>query len=346
MAEEKPQYLRILRLFFWELCLLFWGDVVENEYAKFKSLCSAGLKETKENLFFVNDVIEKGLEIEVQNGFYQVIEPLEPLSTDLICLQLSPEVKKKIAFLKIFYQVDSTNDLLIKEKLNRSNAFSILLAEYQSNGKGRRDRKWISPIGTNIYLSIKFIQLSSDKIHLLPLLTGIEVCKCLSQALDVDCQIKWPNDIYLDGRKLGGILIESRYNSYSGHEVVVGLGLNVNMLANDKIDQSWISLRTKLGKYFNRNRLTSSLISRLIERYSNISQLDALKFVSEWQEHDFLLGRNINVIEDNVSYRAIAKGISEDGALLIEYYDKAQYKVSKTKITKTLLSADVSVRKA
>lgn len=307
----------------------------DKEYELFKLLCkSKRIEKTDDNKPLLSSIEEKGLKLSHSSGKYYINNEIIPLSEKKIRKKINSTLNESIGYLQVLYQTSSTNKIIAEKQL--SNKYSILLTEFQNDGQGRRDKQWSSPLAENIYLSIKFNLANSKNVHLIPLLTALSICNSLKKLGIHDCSVKWPNDIYLSGKKLAGILVESRYNKDEGFNLVVGIGLNVNMESNNKIDQLWTSLRINQNKLFDRNIIISTLLSDILESYNEISEVDLSKFMKNWHLHDYLYGSKILITDEQKSYTAIAQGISSDGALLILESDNVTLK--------KIYSADVSVK--
>jgi len=259
------------------------------------------------------------------------------LSYNKIRSALALEVNLLIDQLEVIYETGSTNKTIAGSSVNN---YAVLLAESQTEGCGRRQKKWASPVGKNIYLSIKFHLKHSNNIHFIPLITAVSICKTLYRLGIVDCQIKWPNDIYLNAKKLGGILVESRYNMDQGHSIIIGIGLNINMTANNEIDQPWTSLLNITKKSYDRNIIVAEILSELITQLNTIEYFNKTQFIVDWDLLDYLKDKKINIIEEYRTYNAISRGIADDGALLVEISDNF---LLKTKEIKKVYAADVSI---
>ncbi len=310
---------------------------LKTEYDLFKALCAAEkINITHSNKRIIQKIRDKGLIIHQDKNSFYLNEIFFALSETEIRNALSPAHNKLLQSFEILYKTDSTNKSIACT--STENNFSVLLTEYQTAGQGRRGKKWFSPLAANICLSIQFQSDSFTNLNLIPLLTALSVCNALNKNGIEDCRIKWPNDIYLEGKKLAGILVENRYNKLKGSHFIVGIGINVNMLTNPDIDQSWTSLQSHKKNLFNRNKIISALLSETLSTYNSIDNINLDKFESDWRQHDFLYGSAINVIEENRTYSAIAHGISSDGALLIKYPD--------SDTLNKVYSADVSIKPA
>lgn len=311
---------------------------LDEEYDLFKKICNNHVIENNpENKLICEKIINKGLKLKLTDSGYCLTNDVIKLSKDQIESKLSAETIALIQELEVIYETDSTNKCITDKKVDFG--YTILVAESQTHGSGRRQNKWASPLGENIYLSVQFNVKNNNNIHFLPLITAVSICKTLQKSGIVDCQIKWPNDIYLKNKKLGGILVESRYNSESGHTIVVGIGLNINMHTNQEIDQSWTSLFNESNNIYDRNTILSDILSALINQFEHVSELDTQQFLLDWKALDYLNGLKIHIVEDDQTYSGRALGLSGDGALLVECMLDDQM------VKKKIYSADVSVKK-
>ena len=323
---KKPQ--ELLRLFFCVDELL-----MSEEYRLFTQLCNQQTIEiTAQNQHIFDELTKKGVQFNCRGNDCHLKESIIPLSEASIRSCLSQEDNDSIGLIKVLFETDSTNRQIVS--MDNDYGYTLLLAEYQNAGQGRRAKQWLSPLGENIYLSLQFSLVDSPNAHFIPLITAVSTCKAL-QSLGINgCLIKWPNDIFLNGKKLGGILVESRFNQVKGFNIVVGIGLNINMKVNNQIDQLWTSLINENKRYFDRNRIISALLSTMITSYKQLSDFHFDDFHKVWREMDFLYGKPINIFEENSRYTAIAHGIARDGALVVRT-DAGK---------KNVYSADVSVK--
>ena len=259
-----------------------------------------------------------GLAVEsVKGRGYRLSQPLELLNKELIEHHLPESSQAVIDQLMLLSLIDSTNShLLGKAKSNHiSSKANVCLAEYQSGGRGRRGRQWVSPYGSNLYLSIDW-QFDGGVAALegLSLAVGVVIVRALSSFDLSDVSLKWPNDILMDGEKLGGVLIEVVGDHAGPCRAVIGVGINVNMPAQDiEIDQPWVDL-----KGVSRNHLAAALIHELIEMLT-LFESDGLKeYMKEWQQLDAFKGKMVSVISGQKMVSGLCCGIADNGALVID----------------------------
>lgn len=212
--------------------------------------------------------------------------------------------------------VDSTNTWLIQQNQD----YAICVAEQQTGGRGRNGKPWVSPAGQNLYLSLRW-SLPAARLPLtcLSLYLGCVVSEVLAKFGVTKHGVKWPNDIYWQGKKLAGILIEQVHPQPA---LIIGIGLNVNMLNLDQpLTQPWCSLRQILGHKIDRNQLLATLLNHLIQGLTQFSQLDETTWQAQWQSWDLLQGKSLRVDALGRQYQGFASGIDAHGRLLLAHND-------------------------
>lgn len=262
-----------------------------------------------------------GLEIESQQGLgYRLSAPLEQLDPSALKAVMAPGIK-----LTLLGSTASTNSHAIEQDAAQDPHF--VLAEHQSAGRGRRGRQWQSPFGANLYLSVAWTypQWPPD-LPTLSLAVGVMCARALhSVSLDA-VSLKWPNDLWVEGKKLGGILIEQRGEFGGSCRVVVGVGINVAMRASQipSIDQAWTSVRdvlTRQGKPPpRRNDLAVQLICELQAGLTRFGVHGFQEFRRDWEALDALRDAPVQV-PDQPHLRGVGGGIDDHGAFILNTPD-------------------------
>jgi BirA family biotin operon repressor/biotin-[acetyl-CoA-carboxylase] ligase len=263
-----------------------------------------------------------GLKVDSIKGCgYRLSQKLELLDKGLIESYLSGNIKAAINDLYIESVTDSTNNYLLERpKDNQTpSAANICLAEHQSGGRGRRGRQWMSPYGSNLYLSLDWqFEGGIAALEGLSLAVGVVVVRSLSALGIVGVSLKWPNDILIDGAKLGGILIDVKGDHAGPCRIVVGVGVNINMSRQDvDIDQSWIDLKSICAD-ISRNKLAAYMIDELIKLLASYEMKGFQPYVAEWQRLDAFNGKLVDVISGEQKISGICCGIANNGALIID----------------------------
>jgi BirA family biotin operon repressor/biotin-[acetyl-CoA-carboxylase] ligase len=283
---------------------------------------------------------EWGLELHAVRGRgYRLAQALELLDAQLIRQHLSANAR--LASIDVFPILDSTNAWLMAQ--SNGGEARLCLAEYQTAGRGRRGRDWRSPFGANLYLSLawRFAEMP-PQFSALGLVVGVALAEVLAAAGAKGIGLKWPNDLHWQGRKLAGILIEHRGESGGPARVVLGLGLNLSMSAAqaEGIDQPWTTLtevlRVDARVMPERNALCATIVEGLLRALDEFSAHGFTGFARRWKTHDLLQGKPVKLEHDGQVINGIARGIDDDGALLLEMAGRTQ----------RFLSGDLSLRLA
>jgi len=200
---------------------------------------------------------------------------------------------------------------------------TVVLAEHQTKGQGRRGRVWVSPFGGNLYLSLFWrFQNGPAQLGCLGLVIAVAIVRVLHRMGISDAGVKWPNDIYWHDKKLAGILLEMRGESSGPSAVVIGIGANIAMPINDKesidkIDQPWIDLESILKTKVERNHFTSDIVDEIF-KVLNIFPEQQKDLLDEWQKMDVLNGQMVEVHFPDKVIEGTATGINQDGALRVQ----------------------------
>lgn len=268
-----------------------------------------------------------GLQLEsVKGKGYRVPQDFELLQDKKITAHLSTTAKTQLQALQIHQSLDSTNRLAADEIMHRQSAQdsasgTVILSEYQTSGRGRRGKHWVSPFASNIYLSVIWdFDSGASALQGLSLSIGVAVRRALTQ-LGVDAvQLKWPNDIYINQKKLGGILLEMVGDPAGQCTVIIGIGINVTMPAKsaEPIDQQWTDLKSCAGKYVSRNQLAALIIENCFNVLADYEVQGFTAYRDEWQANDAFQGKQGTIITPKQSIAGTVRGVDNFGALQME----------------------------
>ncbi|MBK1631055.1 biotin--[acetyl-CoA-carboxylase] ligase [Thiohalocapsa halophila] len=266
---------------------------------------------------------ELGLEIESRRGRgYRLRRPLELLEAARIRAALSKTAGARVAGIEVLEVVDSTNTRLMQCAADGGACGSVCLAERQRAGRGRSGRGWVSPFGANIYLSVLWrYTLAPAELGGLSLACGVAVARVLKSSGIAEIGLKWPNDLHWRRRKLGGLLLEVAGESQGPSHVVVGLGVNLHLSAEQArdIDQPWSDLTTALGDAApKRNALAARLIEGLVDALADYGDAGLAPFLADWHAFDAYLGESVEVVTGERRVAGIAAGVAGDGGLLLD----------------------------
>lgn len=273
----------------------------------------------------------KGIEVEASSGKgYRLKKSQTGLYIEsFIREHLNPVVLSKIGQIIVANSIGSTNDECLKlvNEVGQSEGAEagdiLVLAEQQTNGRGRRGKQWHSPYASSLYMSIsqRFNQ-GASALSGLSLIVGIAVANVLAHAGLQDVQLKWPNDILFDGKKLGGILLELTGDIAGPCYAVIGIGLNLQMPpdAAKIIDQPFTDL-VSAGPTINwdKNRLAAQIVNELDEQIEYFRRAGFGPFQERWTERDSFMGQEV-VVSSSASQIDAGKhvGVNAEGSILLE----------------------------
>jgi BirA family biotin operon repressor/biotin-[acetyl-CoA-carboxylase] ligase len=244
------------------------------------------------------------------------------LNAQNINAQLSNITSTLISELEIFPFIDSTNNYLMARAQTDTKSGCVCFAETQTAGKGRRGREWISPQGQNIYGSFLWRFQNAQALNGLSLAIGVGVIRALNKLEIFHVDLKWPNDIYSDGKKLGGILIEVTTHSTGIVSAVIGLGLNVSLPQNiEGITQAYTDLNTITEVELNRNQLVAELLNELLPIAATFEKQGFSAYLNEWRDYDYLFEKSVTLFIGSQKINGIVQGIDENGLLKLQRED-------------------------
>lgn len=268
----------------------------------------------------IGQLREEGYEIEaVRSRGYRLCSAGDVLSEAEIASVL--ETKNLGRNLRFFDEIDSTNNELRRIAENGAPDGTLAIAEIQTAGKGRRGRAWTSPRGSGIWMSFLLRpDFAPEYASMLTLVTAMAVEKGIRQQTGLDCQIKWPNDIVLNGRKICGILTEMSTEEDSIRYVVVGIGINVNTKEfPEEISKTATSLVIETGHPVRRAPLVASILKAWEEYYETYKKtLDLSLLKEEYNARLVNLGREVKVLAPKGDYVGVSGGITDTGELIVE----------------------------
>ena len=270
----------------------------------------------------INNIKSYGLNLIEEGNRYQLEDSIEFLSKSKIYDYLGALGCVQNIFISVKNIVESTSrefdpsDISTKE-------IKVSLAEYQTSGRGRQHRTWISPFASGVCLSVYQEVAYANFPVGLSVFIGIELIKCLKKLGLRRLRIKWPNDLYCNERKLGGLLVELHQSSSYKLVANVGLGINYKLPAirswEKNLDHKPIGLSEIKGStYLNRNLLTAHFIHSITNSLLNFNG-DSLRITqSDWGDLDMLFGKELKIQVGSQIIRGINKGIDREGRLVLE----------------------------
>lgn len=238
-----------------------------------------------------------------------------------------------------YAEVDSTNDIALKLAEAGAAEGTVVFAGHQRKGRGRFNRKWHSPTAKNILCSIILRPaINPKRISQISLMTAVAAASTLRSEYDLPALIKWPNDIYLRGRKVSGILVDMGAELDLVHYAVVGIGINLNNVASDfppSIRSLATSVKIETGKKVDRVKAAQSLLTQIDRWYRTYLKEGFDLIGNTWVDMSLTLGKRITAKTAEGQITGIPTGLDEDGSLLIRL---------DSGIIKKIASADILIQ--
>jgi BirA family biotin operon repressor/biotin-[acetyl-CoA-carboxylase] ligase len=263
---------------------------------------------------------------------------MEVLDWQTIRRQLRAEQRLQLLQYRLDHKVDSTNNIALQHFSGCADLPAVCFAECQTQGRGRHGRRWVSPESQNIYMSLAWgFKRPIDELALLSLAVGVVLVDIL-RLYGVDADLKWPNDIQVRGKKLAGVLLESRLKTVGEVNLVIGIGLNVSMADTDAagIEQAWTDLSQEKDAHctLQRSKIAGELLSAIMQLCNDYEVTGFKPYREKWLDYDICTGAEVQVVDASRVFYGRCLGINDKGALrvMVDGYEQIFY------------AADVSVR--
>jgi BirA family biotin operon repressor/biotin-[acetyl-CoA-carboxylase] ligase len=302
------------------LVLLADGEVHSGEWL------AAELRQTRAAVWKgVERLRAIGIEVQaLARRGYRLAKPVELLDARRICAELAAPREPHLHSLELLFEVGSTNTRLLGSAPPPASTADVCIAELQHAGRGRLGRRWIAPFGGGIAMSLGWT--CSDVVRTLPALSlgvGVAVARALARAGAEGILLKWPNDIWFEDRKLGGVLIELRAEAGGPAHVVIGVGVNVSLTqeARREIQASGVAaaaVTDACEQPPSRNLTAGAILDELLSMLLQYERFGFAAFRDAWTALDGLNGRPVKVAVGETEVLGIARGVDSDGALLLE----------------------------
>lgn len=267
----------------------------------------------------IRRAMDEGFRIETIRGRgYQLMSSVDLLDRSEVLRAVAANHRQNLS-LVVLDEVDSTNAEVLRQIAENVPGTPAVIADCQTAGRGRRGRVWSSPRGQNLYLSMALtFHGGFSVLDGLSLVLGVAVANALESLGAEGIGLKWPNDIFLPGGKLGGILIELQGELQEGVvQVIAGIGINVHMAEADGVDQPWRSLSNGCPSVpWTRNAIAGAIISAVLDASHQFSERGFGGFREPWQARDIFSGLSLQA--KNGSVNGVGAGIDDAGNYLVD----------------------------
>ena len=265
---------------------------------------------------------------------YCLTNPVELLDTQRIRAAVDTRRLEQLRALDLTFEVDSTNTRLLDRPPPPAGRADACLSELQHSGRGRRGRRWIAPFGAGVALSVAWtFRDGASTLAALSLAVGVAVARALARAGAQGVALKWPNDIWFEDRKIGGVLIELRAEAGGPAHVVIGVGVNVLLTAEARreIESAGVAIAAVADACAaapSRNLVAGAILDELLSMLVQFEREGFAAFRGAWTSLDALSGRPVRVLLADKGLYGTARGVDQDGALLLETESGVQRFVS------------------
>lgn len=223
---------------------------------------------------------------------------------------------------RYYDEIESTNVEAKEMARNGAPEGTVVIAECQTAGRGRLGRRWTSPAGKGLLFSVVLRpKLAMTQAHLFTIVAAVAACDGIEGQVDAGVQIKWPNDLFIKGKKAGGILLEVSGEQDEVEWIVAGIGLNANTEYTDlpvALRRTAISLKMATGQLVDRSELLGRILLALEQRYHQAVRSGFEPALREFRRRDYLLKRSVSVQTRKGPVVGEASGIDDHGALLVQ----------------------------
>ncbi len=295
-----------------------------------------------------------GVLAEARRG-YRLLQPVELLDAARMRAELKRDVADALGVLEILFEVDSTNSRLLAAHPPPYGVAHACACELQSAGRGRRGRRWVTPFGAGIAMSLAWAFRDAGRdLPALSLAVGVALARALKRAGAHGIRLKWPNDLWFEDRKIGGVLDELRAEAGGAAHVVIGVGINVALppgvrreiercaaapgnTASGAVAAPIAAVADACPELLgppSRNRIAGATIDELLRMLAGFEREGFAPFREDWSALDALRGRAVRVLTGERSVVGVARGVEADGELRVDVGGRLQ----------TFASGEVSLR--
>ncbi|MEG0570648.1 MAG: biotin--[acetyl-CoA-carboxylase] ligase [Oscillospiraceae bacterium] len=304
------------------------GNIIALRLGVTRACIWKAIKSLQNEGYIIDAVTNKGYSLQDDNDIIT--------SQSIIPLLRTHDLGRNI---EVFAELDSTNAYAKIKAVTIDSHGSVIIANEQTNGKGRLGRSFYSPKNTGIYMSVilkdKLSTLRVEQSLLITSAVAVAVTRAIQKVIGVKPQIKWVNDIYIEGKKVCGILTEASINFETGKfdYIVVGIGINV---ATQDFPQNICERATSLSQFVDKKNLRSKIIAAILNFLEPIiDNIENKDFIDEYKKKSLVLNRDIVIIKGGTKTLAHVEGIDDNCCLIVKTADQKLH---------TLNSGEVSVR--
>ena len=268
-----------------------------------------------------------GLEVDAVTGRgYRLRKPLSLLQQSAVLQRLDSRQRAQLASVEVLGSVGSTNALAMENFPRMRGPAAAWFAEHQSAGRGRRGRHWVTPYAGSLAFSFAYrFELPLSALGGLSIAAGAMLAQVLERHGLAQHQLKWPNDLLWQSRKIAGVLLEVFGETEGPASAVIGIGINTDLPQHqaEAIDQPAVCLR-EAGVHVDRNALAGDLLAASLEMCERFADQGLKGFIEDWQRFDGCAGRQVTLSSAARNIQGLALGIADDGGLRLRIDEREQ----------------------
>ncbi len=219
-----------------------------------------------------------------------------------------------------FDRIDSTNSHLLELGEKGFPEGTVVVADEQTAGRGRFGRSWVAEAQSNLLFSLLLRPyfLERDEIFILTFAAAVSIAEAIETVADVQPELKWPNDLLIEGKKVCGILLESSFDSTDLSHVVLGIGLNVNQQRfPGSLSNEAVSLSILTGKKFERDEILFAFLTQFSSVYESLQRREFYSVMKRWRERSNMFGKQIAISLAGDKFEGVCEEVADDGALVV-----------------------------
>ena len=244
---------------------------------------------------------------------------MNSLDADAIRRFADDPVRKRLAKLDVFAEIDSTNSYLMQTIGPEPGKIIIAATSNQTAGRGRHGKTWESPPGSGLCLSVAYtFAAQPDNLPALTLVLGLGAVAALEELGATGIAVKWPNDLVAKDAKLGGILTEVQQRSGNAVTIVAGIGVNADLQSNLDLERSVIDLKSICDATPTHEEIAGKIATRFLQAFVDFEAQGFAAIAGRWSRYDWLLGREVTVHTADREFSGVGAGVAADGALLVD----------------------------
>lgn len=241
--------------------------------------------------------------------------------------KLKSVIKTELFAKKIysFWSIGSTNEFAHNRAIQGEPEGTLVIAEQQVRGRGRKNRRWDSPFNKGLWFSVVLRpNIVSDQVGLIPFLAGVAVAEGIENFTGLKPEVKWPNDLLLNGKKICGILSEAEFRNGKIRFIILGIGINVHHKPHefpDEFRDRATSLRAESNLRIDRSELLAEILFQLEKNYRTMQSQGFAPIISNWKKRCPHLGKQVTIIQDDERLEGIFEDLNEQGCLMLRTRD-------------------------